>query len=897
MLKKLAIAAAVIVVIIIALMIALKLAINPENYRGQIIEQAEKALNGRNVEIGKIELKLIGFGVKIEKLVVDNREGFSPDERFIDVELVEVRVGILSLLTNTINVKKIALIQPRIYAERNKKGEFSFDDLVSAEEEAEKEKPEAEEEPVPTPPKKGKNFLVNSLEIERGQLTFDDMKSPTGEYVSFQVEQLDVNVSNLSLEEVIGLDISAAIRSESQEKNFFLKGKIGPLGEELDFKETHADMAIKFHPFKISFLQPYYTEYLPYIIESGILDVDLNVSGKASEGLKTGGKIGIRELAYSDKQRTWGPTEKFDLILEQEGLARLDEKSLKLEKGFLNIGGMILNLEGRGEVTDDGLKFQAKAMSDKFQLKPLMDIIGPVRKMLDDMGIELSGESALALTASSDAKTMDASVDLVLDGAKILYPGVLRKVPGEQCQLNLKIKLTDKAYILDKILARLTALELSANGNIGTQKGMPANLEFKTNPVPLNTFKSNLILIKDYTLDGNLELSGKINGSLEDTQRLTVELAKAEFTGTHSDIHLKGSITGLETPDFNFELRSNNLDLDKIMAGLQAEEKEDTAKETKEEPGKEEQEKSILAEASGRGSIRMDKVIYEGELIENIKADISMTRGLLSSRNMGLDVAGGDISMPLTLDFRKKDIGYEFSPKFKNLDINRILTAFTDLDNAIHGTGNGNMTLKGYGTDWEKVSGTLKGSGSMKLKDGSIKNVDLVGSLLGDWATSDKLNKLGKLALGKHSFEKSKETRFEKMALDFDMDKGEIKVKECEIKHDQGVFDLRGKADLKYHVRLHGRVSFNKEASRDFAKRMGISPETPGLFDCSGRLVLALFAKGKYPEDVRISLDGKEYGKIINENLKCGLKDKLLEEGQKLLEEEGKKLLDDLFNP
>ncbi len=892
MAKKLGIAAAVIVGIIVVLMIILKIAINPENYRDRIISEAEKALNGRNVDIGRMELKLIGFGLKVDKLVVGNLEEFDQEEDFINVDRVEVRVGLLSLLTDTIKVKKIALVQPKLYVERNADGKVSIEDLLEAEAAAEEdveEEPEPEKEEVPGAP--AKKFFVKSIRIKGGQLTFDDLSSPTGEYVSFQIEQLDLNVTDLSLDSPIGVDIAAAIRSESQEQNFFLKGKVGPLGEDLDLKETAADLNLKFHPFKVSFLQPYYEEYLPYEVASGLLDIDIELSGSAKEGLKTSGKFGVRELAYLDKGKTWGPTEKFDLVLDHKGLARLDEKSFQVDEGTLQLGEMNLALKGSGQMTDEGLKFNAEGSSGEFQLKPFLETLGPVKKLFSDLGIELSGGSALSMKASSDAKIITATLDWNLDKAKLDYPGILRKVPGEEFKLDAKMKITDTAYTFEQLLAKLTVLELSGSGNIGTGKGLPASINFKTNSVPLNTFKSNLVLFKDYNLDGNLKLDGKITGSVENTDRLTIELSKADFVADHSDISAKGSITGFDKPEIKFDLSSKQIDFDKILAGISGDEKAGSGQveENDQDEAAEEEGGSILARATGGGRINIAKVIYGGEPITNVKASISIGGGKWTSRDLGLNVAGGTVSMPATIDFRGKHLGYEVSPEFNNLDVNRLLSAFTGMKDSLYGTGQGKISLSGRGTEWKVAAQRLRGSGKIRMRDGLIKNMDLAGGVLGDWAKPENLKKLGKFALGDKGFEQSKETEFKVLAAAFEVKEGEVDLEKFNLRHDEGVFKMEGEFGLlDFDTELHGRAIFNKDASSDHAKRLGIPTDTPGLFDCKGRLVLALEAKGRYPS-VKVGLDSKGYGEIFKENLECGLGDKLMEEGEKFLE--------DLFNP
>src|SRR4030042_1782704 len=88
------------------------------------------------------------IGIGVGELVVWSRGGCW-EEPLLEVKQFEIKLSLLSLLSDTIRVKRIVLKQPRIFLERNEKGELSVADLLQPSAEAPPEKPQAEAEAAP----------------------------------------------------------------------------------------------------------------------------------------------------------------------------------------------------------------------------------------------------------------------------------------------------------------------------------------------------------------------------------------------------------------------------------------------------------------------------------------------------------------------------------------------------------------------------------------------------------------------------------------------------------------------------------------------------------------------------------------------------------------------------
>jgi len=96
---------------------------------------------------------------------------------------------------------------------------------------------------------------------------------------------------------------------------------------------------------------------------------------------------------------------------------------------------------------------------------------------------------------------------------------------------------------------------------------------------------------------------------------------------------------------------------------------------------------------------------------------------------------------------------------------------------------------------------------------------------------------------------------------------------------------LEGKFGFDYQVDFKGKMNFTKEASGEIARKIGLSEDARNILFYQGRrLILPLKIKGKYPK-LQVQLDQKEYGEIIQENLKSQAQEKIRKEGEKLIKD------------
>jgi AsmA protein len=191
LLKIIAIIAAVVVVLVVVAVIALTIVVDPNRYRGDII-QAVKQQTGRDLKIeGKLNLSFYPWiGLETKRLELSNAPGFGA-EPFAVVESSATKVELLPLLRKQIVVDAVRLNGLKLHLARDAKGETNWGDLTK----------QAGEKPArKAAPKQGGGagaalaaFTVNTFQVRNSEFTWRDAAANA----QYAVRELDLTSGNL----------------------------------------------------------------------------------------------------------------------------------------------------------------------------------------------------------------------------------------------------------------------------------------------------------------------------------------------------------------------------------------------------------------------------------------------------------------------------------------------------------------------------------------------------------------------------------------------------------------------------------------------------------------------------------------------------------------------------
>jgi hypothetical protein len=170
------------IVLLIIAAIALPYFLPLDKIKDMAAQKASEAIH-RNVKIGKVSFNVF-TGIELKDLSISNRPGFKVAP-FVTAGRIELKYDLWKLLSGTVAIDKVVLVNPEILVEMRADGTSNYSDLVGA------KKPAA---PKPaTKKKEAISILVSKFSIVNGKLTVDQAGKVS------QLKDLNVNVSGISL--------------------------------------------------------------------------------------------------------------------------------------------------------------------------------------------------------------------------------------------------------------------------------------------------------------------------------------------------------------------------------------------------------------------------------------------------------------------------------------------------------------------------------------------------------------------------------------------------------------------------------------------------------------------------------------------------------------------------
>lgn len=117
---------------------------------------------------------------------------------------------------------------------------------------------------------------------------------------------------------------------------------------------------------------------------------------------------------------------------------------------------------------------------------------------------------------------------------------------------------------------------------------------------------------------------------------------------------------------------------------------------------------------------------YHGVTHENVNTKLEVTRGQLSFAINQAKLFGGEGSASLLIDITTAVPFYQKNIALHGANIGQFLRDVYQLD-GVEGTGDVTVEVNATGYSWQQVIGTMSGKGSITLKDGLLKGVDVLG--------------------------------------------------------------------------------------------------------------------------------------------------------------------------
>lgn len=411
---------AVLGVLVVALLVA-PFFIDVESYKGTITGAVEEA-TGRKMEIGKIEASIFPWvGVRLEGVRLANRAGFT-DRDFIRVESLDVKVALLPLLSNEIEIKEFKLDAPELFLERNAEGAGNWEDLVAADaasaEDKSQQKPEPEQKGESAPAALAA-LNAESLQLLHGKLIWSDAAAGH----SIELTEVTVEINDVQLERPVAVTASARLGADTVS----FDAQVGPIGDiaTLDVEKLPLQATLKSDSLGLKPLAGFVPE-LPDVvgkIESARLRMNVRVEQRP-DGLR----LSDGTVAFMGALTAEG---NWKAEMSRSNAVRLHQLGLGLN------GQTLFNAEGELQIGNE-LKYRLRIEGEPVQRSW-------IASLLPDVGTMYAGHPSpwkqvkLGALIAGDSKRVELrDLQLMLDGDLLQASGVASfdKVPDIRLRVN-----------------------------------------------------------------------------------------------------------------------------------------------------------------------------------------------------------------------------------------------------------------------------------------------------------------------------------------------------------------------------------------------------------------------------------------------------------------------------
>jgi len=886
---KVLIGAGIALALILALLIAIPFFVDLNRFIPEIESAGQKALK-RELKLEGIKLSLItGPGVKLTGLKIASRQGLDK-EPFVSVREIDVRVAVLPLLKNMIVVRRVALLEPKIILEKSAQGKLSISDLMPKPGEGTAPKPEAISKGLQVA---GRRLEITGASIKNGKITFTDYSKAAGAPSVTEINNLNALVRDLSQDKPVRFELSFCPGQGCAETAVTLAGKIGPLGKELNFKTAPIEATAEFDSLQLTSVTPYLGSTLPVQILSGALSGKVSLAGNLNAGAGEA-KLEIAEFSFTDRKKSWEPSPKTKVTLDSKLKIDLEKKIYLLEQAKLAIGKSLLELTGKIE----SAAYQFEVTQGSLDMAELAQIFTPLGKTLAQKGATLTGQAILTAKVSA-ASPLKFQTNLDLKDTGVNWPGLLNKNPGQNFGVNLAGRKAQAGIDLEDLGLNFPGGAIKGRGNLSSDNNL--NLDLAGKQLSIDKLAGWIEPLKSLPLAGSMDLAGNLNGKVTDTKDLGFKIDNLAIQNPDMDLTLKGTVKDFSAPKIRFEGKGNRINLDKLFAAKPASPAPaPTAKPAeKTAPAATAETGSALKNIDVEGKLNCGQIEMSGYQFNDVQTNVNMKNGVLSLGNDSIGVFKGLAAGPVKADLTTKKMATEGNIDLSKIDLQDALAKFTTLAKTMDGKLDGNIQFKTAGTSVDEIERTLSAKGQFALKDGSLKTLDIMGSLLGEWVNSSQFRDFLQKNVGKKEWAALNQTKFDLATGVFEIKDGQVLLNNVAMNVPDGKITGVGKFGFDYKAKFEGELVMNEKASKDLIRSMGLAPDQAGWLLRDGKnLWLPFGVSGKYPE-LKVSLDTNEYWKAAQDNLKKGvekaLKSPEAKQFQEDLQKEAQKQLENLF--
>ncbi|HLH31110.1 MAG TPA: AsmA family protein [Terriglobia bacterium] len=395
--KKIAIAAGVLVVILLLAVLALPFLLDANRFRPELEAELSKVL-ARDVKVGDLKLAIFSGSVSADDVSISDDPAFGT-AAFLKAKSLNIGAELWPLIfSHKLNVTGITIDKPEILLLQSPAGEWNFSSLGTS-----TGSKKAAAPPASSSSSAPLDLSVKSVSITSGRLTMGRTHTNKKPLV---LESVDVDVKDFSATSQFPFSMSAKVAGGGDIK---LDGKAGPI-HPADASMTPFDLALKVHGLDVA--GSGLNSMAPDL--AGILSLD---GTGASDGttVKIKGQLSAERLKLVKN----GMPSKIPVTLDFADDHALRKNSGVIPRSAVHIGKSEATLAGgyaeRGDSTDVKMDLEGKDMAatDLAQLLPVFGVTLPAGSSIQ------SGTLNAKLLAEGPADKLVTSGDIVLSAVRL----------------------------------------------------------------------------------------------------------------------------------------------------------------------------------------------------------------------------------------------------------------------------------------------------------------------------------------------------------------------------------------------------------------------------------------------------------------------------------------------
>jgi uncharacterized protein involved in outer membrane biogenesis len=340
-------------------------------------------------------------------------------------------------------------------------------------------------------------------------------------------------------------------------------------------------------------------------------------------------------------------------------------------------------------------------------------------------------------------------------------------------------------------------------------------------------------------MNGFATLKDAVVKSLSLTQPINVKSAALKFSGNTAvldgvqvsvgsmNINGSASVRNFSAPQVQFTVSADKANANELQHLITPVSSKSSA------PA---DDATILDKMTGSGTISAAQLQYDTLAMQNVKATVTINRGVIMLNPVSAESYGGAASGSITVETRGPQTQYNLTMKAQKVDANQFLSAMSNTKSVLYGLMGGSVqTNFSSVTAGGEIAGTLNGRASLNLTDGKLMNVDVMNEL----ATVGKFRSLGRQSQGF--------TKITQASGDVEIRNGVAQTNNMKAVIEGGTLSATGSANLvDESINLHMTVVLNKDYSQAVGGTgIGGLMQT-ALANRNGELVLPVLVTGTF---------------------------------------------------